>query len=536
MYQVRRKEEVVMRKNVVLIMTDDQGAWTLGCAGCPEAHTPNIDRLAASGARFENYFCVSPVCSPARASIFTGNIPSAHGVTDWLDNGDIDASKYEVTRTPMYASEKEEIRYLDGQMTYTDVLAENGYTCALAGKWHLGDSVSPQHGFSKWFSVPLGHSPYVDPPVIENGEVVPGKGFVTDMITGKTMEYLKELGPASKEGDHPFYISVHYTAPHSPWGKLTQPEEWYEYYKDCKFDSVPFEEMHPNAVFSCESPYFAFGAVAKEPEELRRELLSGYFGAIAAMDRGVGRILDELESQGLLGDTVVIFTSDNGMNMGHHGIWGKGNGTYPQNMYDTSVKIPFIMSCPGLIKENVVKTNLYSHYDLFPTLVDLLGLKLDETEKEKLSRLPGKSYQAELGKAEEVSQEKFLVVYSEYGPVRMVRDREWKYIHRYPHGPNELYDLVHDPEEKHNLIYDEARQERIHRMKYELDHWFVEYVDPKRDATKDDNQGKGQIYFNGTYGGGRKAFCDDPSIGVPYMEAIGHMKEAMKRYTPTEKQ
>ena len=157
MYQVRRKEEVVMRKNVVLIMTDDQGAWTLGCAGCPEAHTPNIDQLAASGARFENYFCVSPVCSPARASIFTVNIPSAQGVTDWLDNGDIDASKYEVTRMPMYASEKEEIRYLDGQMTYTDVLAENGYTCALAGKWHLGDSVSPQQGFSKWFSVPLGH-------------------------------------------------------------------------------------------------------------------------------------------------------------------------------------------------------------------------------------------------------------------------------------------------------------------------------------------------------------------------------------------
>ena len=147
------------RKNVILILSDDQGYWTLGCAGNPDAHTPNLDRLSERGVRFENYFCVSPVCSPARASIFTGNIPSAHGITDWLDNGDIDASKYEVTRTPMYASEKEAINYLEGQMTFTDVLAENGYTCALAGKWHMGNSVEPQHGFSKWFSVPLGHSP-----------------------------------------------------------------------------------------------------------------------------------------------------------------------------------------------------------------------------------------------------------------------------------------------------------------------------------------------------------------------------------------
>ena len=79
------------RKNLVVIMTDDQGYWTLGCAGNPDAHTPNIDRLAERGVYFENFFCVSPVCSPARASFFTGNIPSAHGVTDWLDGGNIDA-------------------------------------------------------------------------------------------------------------------------------------------------------------------------------------------------------------------------------------------------------------------------------------------------------------------------------------------------------------------------------------------------------------------------------------------------------------
>ena len=217
-----------MRKNVVVIMTDDQGYWSLGCSGNQDAHTPNIDRLAGMGTRFENFFCVSPVCSPARASFLTGNIPSTHGITDWLDGGDLDARKYAVTNTPMYASETEAIDYLEGQMTFTELLQKNGYTCALSGKWHLGNSVEPQHGFTKWFSMPLGHSPYLDPPLIENQTVYPGKGFVTELITDKSIEYIRELAPQAKQTDAPFYISVHYTAPHSPWGKLTQPPYWYD--------------------------------------------------------------------------------------------------------------------------------------------------------------------------------------------------------------------------------------------------------------------------------------------------------------------
>lgn len=519
------------RKNVVVILTDDQGYWTLGCAGNQDAHTPNIDRLAGRGIRFDNFFCVSPVCSPARASFFTGNIPSAHGVTDWLDGGNLDSRKYEVTNTPMYASEKECINYLEGQMTFSDILQENGYTCALAGKWHLGNSVQPQYGFTKWFSVPLGHSAYLDPPLIENGEVYPGKGFITDLITDKTVDYIQELGPKSKEKDAPFYISVHYTAPHSPWGKLTQPPKWYEYYKDCTFDSVPFEPMHPNAIFTNESPYFAFGAEAKEPEALRQELLSGYYGAIAAMDEGVGRIMEELEKQGLLEDTIIVFTSDNGMNTGHHGIWGKGNGTYPQNMYDTSVKIPFILYDASAKESGVVRNNLYSHYDFLPTLVDMLDLKLTEKEQEQMERLPGNSFIEALD-VEVEDEEKAVVIYSEYGPVRMIRTKNWKYIHCYPKGPNELYDLKNDPDEKHNLIDDPEQQDRVWKMKWQLDSWFVRYVDPRKDATKDNNTGNGQIYKNGLDSEGRKAFTNMPSIGIPYMEAVDLMKKQLERYIP----
>lgn len=111
--------------NVVFLLSDDQGWWSLGCTGNREIITPNIDRLAAEGMRFDNFFCASPVCSPARASLLTGCIPSQHGIHDWLrDDNDRQAA----------------IEYLAGQYSYTKALSEAGYDCALSGKWHMGAS------------------------------------------------------------------------------------------------------------------------------------------------------------------------------------------------------------------------------------------------------------------------------------------------------------------------------------------------------------------------------------------------------------
>ena len=111
------------KPNIVFILSDDQGAWAMGCSGNEEIITPNLDRLAAEGMRFENFFCESPVCSPARASLLTGRIPSQHGVHDWIRDDN---------------KKQEDIEYLAGQTAYTDILAQEGYVCGLSGKWHLG--------------------------------------------------------------------------------------------------------------------------------------------------------------------------------------------------------------------------------------------------------------------------------------------------------------------------------------------------------------------------------------------------------------
>ena len=153
------------------------------------------------------------------------------------------------------------------------------------------------------------------------------------------------------------------------------------------------------------------------------------------------RTLDELA---LRSSTLVIFMSDNGMNCGHHGIWGKGNGTRPQNMYDTSVKVPCLFAQPGRIAP-AVRDDLLSGYDVFPTLLDYLGI-VDATGR----RRPGRSFRGLLEHGIAL-RDRDIVVYDEYGPVRMVRTREWKYVHRDPDGPHELYDLRRDPGERVNL-------------------------------------------------------------------------------------
>lgn len=474
------------KPNILFILTDDQGAWAMRCAGNHDIYTPNLDRLAADGCRFENFFCASPVCSPARATLLTGRIPSAHGVQDWIRSGNLDKEALgEIGSDPYYACEEKPIRYLDGMLTYTDVLRENGYTCALCGKWHLGDSMIPQHGFDKWFTIGRGGCYYDKADVVENGAVRFETKYITNVITDKALSWMHELHGQQS----PFYLSVHYTAPHSPWDEDQHPGEFTELYRDCAFSATPDLPVHPNQIAS--APYGT--------GEVRKSLLRGYYAAITAMDRDIGRLLDRLEELGIQEDTIVFFMSDNGMNMGHHGIWGKGNGTFPFNMYDTAIKVPFLVSWPGHYTPGTICGRMCSQYDFFQTLTDMLDISCTLPEN-----LPGKSF-ADVFTGNRES-DGAIVVLDEYGPTRMIRTQEWKYIHRCPYGPDELYHLTEDPEENKNVIDAPEYASIADSLHRRLTDWFYTYADPALDASKEGVTGFGQLCRPGIYADRRKVF------------------------------
>lgn len=479
------------KPNILFILTDDQGAWAMRCAGNTDIHTPNLDRIASQGYRFENFFCASPVCSPARASLLTGRIPSAHGVQDWIRSGNLDRDglKKEIREDPYYLCEEKPIQYLEGMLTYTDVLKENGYTCALSGKWHLGDSMTPQHGFDKWFTIGRGGCYYNKADIVENGEISFENRYITNVITDRALSYLEEF----RTQDNPFYLSVHYTAPHSPWEEDQHPGEYIEMYRDCGFTATPDLPVHPNQIPSAPSG----------TGEVRKSLLRGYYAAITAMDADVGRLLDKLEALGIAEDTIVMFMADNGMNMGHHGIWGKGNGTFPFNMYDTAVKVPFLVSWPGHYPSGVVCRRMCSQYDFFQTLLDMVGIR-----RQLPDGLPGRSFADVFdGNTEKAGT---VVVYDEYGPTRMIRTEEWKYICRSPYGPDELYHLSEDPEENNNLSADPEYAALINRMYIQLTRWFYTYADPAMDASHEGVTGYGQLCRPGIYADRRNVFYKQP--------------------------
>lgn len=457
------------KPNIVIFLADDHGAWALGCAGNREVMTPNLDALAAGGTRCESLFCVSPVCSPARASLLTGRIPSDHGVHDWIRKGNVDDPDGH------FRGKDRAIGYLDGKDGFSDYLAQGGYRCALSGKWHMGDSLRPQKGYEYWQAYVFGGGDYYSYEWVAAGGATRMTTYVTDEITEQALNFLYER-PAAAE--RPFLLSVHYTAPHSPWEERQHPAEVWERYADCPFVATPDLPRHP-----WQSPTAPLGYT---PEK-RHSNLRGYYSAITAMDAGIGRVLAELSRQGLLEDTLVIYTSDNGMNMGHHGVWGKGNGTFPMNMYDSSVKVPFIASWPGRVPGGRLLQGLYSHYDVFPTLLELAGV-----ENPLAAELPGRSFAGVLLGGDDRG-DAGVVVYDEYGPVRMIRDRCWKYVHRYPYGPYEFYDLVNDPGETRNLIDGAEYQERIATMRMALRQWFSTYVDPARDGAYEGVTGFGQV-------------------------------------------
>ena len=430
---------------MVLIMTDNQGAWTLGCYGNPDIRTPNLDRMAEEGVRFTRAFCNNAVCSPTRATVLTGLMPSQHGVHKYID-------KSVMLGPEAYST----ISEFD---TLPQILSESGYVCGLSGKWHLGDHLHPQEGFTFWVTKPGGHTTgFVNQDVIEDGRIRREASHQTDFWTKRGIEFIE----ANK--DRPFFLLLAYNGPYGLGrSMLSEPVNRYaEYYADKALKSFPREAPHAWLHNNRE--------MINNPTSMRV-----YASELSMVDDGVGAVLAALKERGLEGRTLVVFTADQGWAGGHGGFWGMGDHTRPLTAYDPMMSIPLIWRQRGRIPARTRSDLMVANYDLLPTLLHYVGL---DSSVPSTPELPGRSFEAALQGAQIDWENE---VFYEFENVRAVRTEGWKYIERMGGGPDELFDLRRDPGERSNLHGQRAHAAVQKDLRRRLCAFFDCYADPRWD-------------------------------------------------------
>ncbi len=438
------------RPNLVFILTDNHGAWTLGCYGNPDIRTPNLDRMAEEGMLFNRALSSNPVCSPTRATFLTGLIPSQHGVHSFLD------PKYMVGPEAYYTLEEFE--------TLPEILHSEGYTCGLVGKWHLGANLTPQDGFSTWVTMERGSTrDFYSDPIIENGEIKPTPKYMTDLWTERGKQFIDE----QKNSEKPFFLYLAYNGPYCLSPLLLEPAKnrHASYYSDKYLPSFPRDTMHP-------------WQHANKDYHNRDVSIRRVAAEISAVDDGVGEILKAVRDAGLEEDTLVVFAADQGWMGGQNGFFGMGDHTRPVAAHDLMMQIPFIVRQPGTVVPGKSEL-MISNYDFLPSVLDHLGLG---RRIPKGHKLPGRSFAPVLkGEAIEWTNE---MIYEMEG-CRSYRNDDWKIvIRKFPDGPSELYDMKRDPHERFNLFGQAEQVEIQARMLQTLETKFNTLADPEYDLWK----------------------------------------------------
>ncbi len=270
-----------------------------------------------------------------------------------------------------------------------------------------------------------------------------------------------------RDPDKPFFLFVGHFATHSPW--TGHPERLVQQYRECDFDDIPDDTMYRYGRPTAEALY------ATRTD--RREALAQYYASASVIDEQVGRIVDELDAQGLREQTMIAYTSDHGINASHHGLWGKGNATYPYNMLEESIRIPLIVNAPGSVLPGQRRSEPATLCDLHETVLDYAGIGTTDDERARL-KPPGRSL-VPLCRAQAVPDWPDAV-FGEYGDLRMIRTPGYKLVRRYRgERRGELYDLEADPRETTNVIDDPGYADVEAALDARLEKFFAEYSEPE---------------------------------------------------------
>jgi arylsulfatase A-like enzyme len=449
------------RPNVVFITADDHAAHAIGAYGSRINATPNIDRLATEGMRFDACFCTNSICSPSRATILTGTYNHVNGVT--------------TLSTPF-----------DGrQTTFPALMREAGYQTALIGKWHLGHGgIHDPTGFDHWTVLP-DQGEYHDPSFLEpGGHRVVRRGYATDIITDLALEWIDERDP-----ERPFLAMVQHKAPHRSWEPAPRHATLFA---DAPIpEPATLRDDHLGRSTAAVQARMRLWDLNEEDlkalvppgltddEELRwryQRFIADYLRCVAALDENVGRILDHLDARGLADDTVVAYTSDQGFFLGDHGWFDK------RFMYEESLRMPLLVRYPRLVAPGSTSDAIVLNVDFAQTFLELAGVEASQ-DMQGRSLVP-------LLRGDAVDDWRTSMYYRYWMHLdgshgvpahRGVRTHRYKLVHYYGDGLGqpgagtetrpeewELFDLRTDPFELTDLHADPAHADLVAELRAEL--------------------------------------------------------------------
>lgn len=486
--------------NIIFIMTDDHAYQAISAYGSKLMQTPNIDRLANEGMLFNKGYVTNSICSPSRAVALTGKFSHLNGVRDNLDVFD------------------------STQVTFPKILRKKGYQTAIVGKWHLK---SEPTGFDYWKVLPdQGH--YYDPEFRTPQGIVKEEGYVTDVTTDLALNYLDSL----RDKEKPFLLMYHHKAPHRQWwpsmedleaykdSEIPSPATLYDNYvnrgtaakeaemrindhmalsMDNKIRPDLLKTMNLEEFLSWyESSYLerynrldedekqkwdaVYGSINEDFEKNTpkgkaltfwkyQRYMQDYLASLKSVDRNIGRLLDYLDQNNLVENTIIVYTSDQGFYLGEHGWFDK------RFMYEPSFRTPLIIKYPKLIKAGSINNNLVQNVDFAPTFLDLSGAAIPND-------MQGESLLPLFSNDNSNWRDALYYHYYEYPGIHMVkrhfgvRTERYKLIHFYYDVDEwELYDLEKDPEELNNVYNNPEYKVVQQEMHKRLDELRIQYKD-----------------------------------------------------------
>ena len=461
--------------NIVFILADNQSAEALSVYGNKDVSLPNLEALARRGVSYTQAFAVSGMCSPTRATLLSGLMPSQHGLHNALHDEWVDYQE------PAWSA----IQEFD---SLPQALSRSGYQTAMIGKWHIGDPKVNGAGFDHWVALPYGHTrDFWHNQLVINKKIVSIEGqHIVDVLADKARDYIQQV-----DTQQPFFLQLSIDGPYAlpPTNAGPARNKHYPALRQQVFQSMPIEAVNDNILQRLQGPFNPGQSIEKGIEgmsldEIWNSLLyrtirmqsdqdsyANFLSQNRVVDDAVGVVWKSLVDRKLDKNTIIIYSADQGNFFGQHGTWGHTIWFWPSRLYDTAMRVPLIIVDPtNSAKAGTSSQQLVAQYDIAPTIMAMAQSPM------RFKNSPGSNIYSDQSSVTNSEKAVFFEQEESRG-IRTARYAYWK--RNIDMGEPMLFDMEKDPEQSHNIYPQHINADFVKKLDQQLDTFFATYSDPQ---------------------------------------------------------